>query len=102
MANEPLYAHVKGVLDIVTINRRIRAQAAKTTTRKQLMELRLRSGYLFTLTNAPAWQKAFGQRIGAMRRAAKAEYHTTARAINRRIAAKNLGGPVDSVLGAGR
>lgn len=102
MAKQPLYVHVKGVLDIVNINRQIRAQVRGARSRAQLMELRLRSAYLFTLSNAPAWQQSFGQRIGAMRRAAKQEYHVTAKLINRRIAALGLGDPVDTVLGPGR
>ena len=98
----PLYEHVKGVVDIVDINRKIRVEVGRARTRPQLMELRLRSAYLFTLTNAPAWQKAFGNRIGAMRGAAKREYHVTAKLINGRLAKLGLGGSVDTVLGPGR
>ena len=54
---------------------------------KALTELYRRAGYLITLTHAPSWKEKFGDEADDLRRAAEAEFATTARAINRRAEA---------------
>jgi len=94
-----IYGPVRNAEDITKINRKIRAQVRRAKTRPALVELAKRSMYLWTLTNSPAWSKAFPRRkLLAMRRRAKEEYHITTRMINKKIPGKKL----DTIIGPGR
>lgn len=87
-----LYQHVKGVTDIRDINKKIRKQIRKTTTRDRLTELLNRSKYLITLTYSPGWKKSFRGKIRKMRSAAKEEYTKTAKTANQRLKKANIKG----------
>ena len=84
-----IYGAVSGVKDIRAINCHIREQIRKAKNRRTITELVRRSLYLYTLTHAPAWKKAFEGKIQKMRKAAKEEYAKTARVANKRL--KELG-----------
>ena len=94
-----IYGAVRTADDITKINRKIRASVRRATTRPALVELAKRSMYLWTLTNSPAWKRAFPRRkLLAMRRRAKQEYHITTRMINKKISGRKL----DTIIGPGR
>ena len=86
------YGAVRGVKDIRAINCYIREQIRKARSRSRITELVRRSLYLYTLTHAPAWKKAFEGKIRRMREVAKEEYERTARTANKRLDELGLGG----------
>jgi len=57
--------------DIRKINRIIRKEMEKVTTREELTELKKRSDYLCTLTASPSWRKRFGAKVTLLRRVAQ-------------------------------
>ena len=87
-----IYGAVRGVSDIRAINCYIREQIRKAKSRSRITELVRRSLYLYTLTHAPAWKKAFEGKIRRMRQVAKEEYERTARTANKRLDELGLGG----------
>ena len=87
-----IYGAVRGVSDIRAINCYIREQIRKAGSRSRITELVRRSLYLYTLTHAPAWKKAFEGKIRRMREVAKEEYERTARTANKRLDELGLGG----------
>ncbi|UYL64899.1 MAG: hypothetical protein EJNHJLOP_00010 [Methanophagales virus PBV082] len=87
-----IYGAVKGVKDIRAINCHIREQIRKAKSRDKITELVRRSLYLYTLTHAPAWKKAFEGKIKRMRQVAKEEYAKTARVANKRLGELGIGG----------
>lgn len=97
-----IYGSVKGVADISKINKEIRSDVAHADSRPALIELAERSRYLWTLTFSPVWKKHFDGEVMKVRNKAKAEYHTTAGVINKKIMAHNWGKPIDTVIGRGR
>ena len=80
-----IYGAVRGVSDIRAINCYIREQIRKARSRSRITELVRRSLYLYTLTYAPAWKRAFEGKIRRMRKVAKEEYERTARTANKRL-----------------
>jgi len=86
------YGYVKGVSDIRAINCYIREQIRKARNRSKITELVRRSLYLYTLTHAPAWKKAFAGKIRRMREVAKEEYAKTAKTANKQLDKLGLGG----------
>ena len=86
------YGAVRGVSDIRAINCYIREQIRKARSRRKITELVRRSLYLYTLTHAPAWKKAFEGKIRRMREVAKEEYERTARTANKQLDKLGLGG----------
>ena len=87
-----IYGAVRGVSDIRAINCYIREQIRGTKSRSKITELVRRSLYLYTLTHAPAWKKAFEGKIRRMKQVAKEEYERTARTANKRLDELGLGG----------
>ena len=87
-----IYGAVRGVSDIRAINCYIREQIRKARSRSRITELVRRSLYLYTLTHAPAWKKAFEGKIRRMREVAKEEYERTARTANKQLDKLGLGG----------
>jgi hypothetical protein len=67
----------------------IRCDVEQARSRPALTELYKRAGYLITLSYAPSWEEKFGKRAATLRQAAKKEFTSTARKINRR--AKEIG-----------
>ena len=86
MPDEHVYGEVENESDLRRIFAAIREDVSRTTTREDLTRLYRRAEYLVTLTFSPAWQNKFGDSIEELRRVAKAEFATTARAINQRAA----------------
>jgi len=62
----------------------IRRNVEAAKSRPALTELYKRAGYLITLSYAPSWEEKFGKGAAKLRQAAKQEFTTTARKINRR------------------
>ena len=87
-----IYGAVRGVSDIRAINCYIREQIRRAKKRRKITELVRRSLYLYTLTHAPAWKKAFEGKIRRMREVAKEEYERTVRTANKRLDELGLGG----------
>jgi len=87
-----IYGAVRGVSDIRAINCYIREQIRREKKRRKITELVRRSLYLYTLTHAPAWKKAFEGKIRRMREVAKEEYERTVRTANKRLDELGLGG----------
>jgi len=87
-----IYGAVRGVSDIRAINCYIREQIRRAKKRRKITELVRRSLYLYTLTHAPAWKKAFEGKIKRMRQVAKEEYAKTARTANKQLDKLGLGG----------
>jgi hypothetical protein len=73
--------------------RQIRLDVEQAKARPGLTELYKRAGYLITLTHAPSWEEKFGPKAAGLRQAAKDEFASTARKINRR--AKQIGTEAD-------
>jgi len=94
-----IYGPVRNAEDITKINKRIRADVRRATTRPALVELAKRSMYLWTLANSPAWRRAFPRsKLLSIKRRAKKEYHITAKMINKKISGRKL----DTIIGPGR
>ena len=72
-----IYGEVDSAEDMHRISREIRKDMDGVRSRDQLTELKKRGDYLCTLAEAPSWEEKFGDRIGAIRRAAKEEDQTT-------------------------
>lgn len=70
-----VYSHIENAKDIGRINRKIRSELRSAKTRKRIVELKRRSGYLITLTHSPAWKKRYN--VSALRKRAKSEYNMT-------------------------
>ena len=68
-----IYGEVNSAADIRRINRRIRKEMDRVTTREELTELKKRSDYLCTLTASPSWRKRFGREVNALLRVAREE-----------------------------
>lgn len=80
-----MYSHVENAKDIGKINREIRSQIRSAKTRKFIIELKRRSGYLITLTHSKSWKKRHN--VAALRKRAKAEYITTSKVAEARLKA---------------
>jgi hypothetical protein len=63
--------------------------------RKHLTELKKRSDYLCTLTQAPSWRKKFGFKSGRMLAVAKEEDERTTRLANSVARRKGFGAGYD-------
>src|SRR5262244_4186599 len=68
-----IYGEVNSLEDLRRINQEIRRDMDAVTRRDQLTELKKRSDYLCTLTEAPSWQEKFGQQIHRMQQVAQEE-----------------------------
>jgi len=82
-----IYGEVNNKTDLKHIFAEIREDVEKAKSRQDLTELYKRAGYLITLTHAPSWEEKFGKEAAQLRKAAKEEFGTTARKINRRAEA---------------
>ena len=79
--NGNVYRQVNSLEDIRRINRTIRREMSSIQRRPQLTELKRRSDYLCTLTQAPGWKKKFGSKSARMLSVAQSEdVGTTSRA----------------------
>ena len=72
-----IYGEVNSADDIRKINRTIRSEMDRITTREELTELKKRSDYLCTLTASPSWRKRFGGKVRVLLRVAKEENRKT-------------------------
>jgi len=88
-----VYGEVNSVTGMKKVFREIRQDVTHAGSRPTLTELHKRAGYLITLTMSPAWEEKFGKDAAKLRRAAKEEFATTARKINRR--AREIGTEAD-------
>src|SRR5438552_11487086 len=88
-----VYGEVNSKSDLKKIFTEIRQDVEKAKDRPGLTELYKRAGYLVTLTHAPSWEEKFGKEATQLRGAAKEEFATTARKINRK--AKDIGTDAD-------
>src|ERR1700687_5305612 len=78
-----IYGEVNSIKDIREINRKIRQEMDRATTRPELTELKKRSDYLCTLTFSPAWQKRFGKKVVRLREVAMEENRKTVEHANK-------------------
>jgi hypothetical protein len=83
-----IYGEVNSANDIRRINRKIRKEMDRVTTREELTELKKRSDYLCTLTASPSWRKKFGDKIDIPLRVSQEENRKTVAYANR-VAAKH-------------
>ncbi len=81
---QQIYGEVHSRTDLEQVFLKIRKDAETAKSRKNLTELYRRAGYLITLTQAPSWEAKYGSESADLRRAAEAQFATTARAINRK------------------
>jgi hypothetical protein len=88
-----IYGAVNSRTGLKHVFREIRQDVEKAHDRPGLTELYKRAGYLITLTHAPSWEEKFGKEAIRLRQAAKDEFATTARKINRR--ARKVGTEAD-------
>jgi hypothetical protein len=88
-----IYGEVNSKTGLKKVFSEIRQDAEKAKSRPDLTELYRRAGYLITLTHAPSWEEKFGKEAVSLREAAKEEFATTARKINRR--AEEIGSEAD-------
>src|SRR5687768_7797240 len=77
MSDRNIYGEVNSVSSIREINRKIRDEIRSVGDRKHLTDLKKRSDYLCTLTQAPSWRKKFGFKSGRMLAVAKEEDERT-------------------------
>jgi hypothetical protein len=84
-----IYGQVKSKTGLHHVFQDIRQDVDGAKTRPALSELYKRAGYLITLTYAPSWEEKFGRKAATLREAARKEFTTTARKINRQ--AKKIG-----------
>jgi hypothetical protein len=78
-----IYGEVNSAADIRKINRIIRKEMDRVTTRAELTELKKRSDYLCTLTASPSWRKRFGSKVKVLLRVAREENRRTVEHGNR-------------------
>ena len=71
MSDRNIYGEVNSVSNIREINRKIRNEIRDVHDREHLTELKKRSDYLCTLTQAPSWQEKFGSKSRRMLAVAK-------------------------------
>lgn len=79
-----IYGEINNKTNLHDVCLQIRDDVRSADSRAALTELYRRSGYLVTLSHAPAWQEKFGKDIKEIRRVAEDEFAITARAINSR------------------
>jgi hypothetical protein len=84
-----IYGEVENKTDLKKIFVDIRHNIDKANSRPALTELYKRAGYLIALSQAPSWEKKFGDDASVLRELAEDEFTTTARQINHR--AKQIG-----------
>jgi hypothetical protein len=85
MARDPhIYGKVESKTGLKNVFQEIRRDVKAAKSRPALTELYKRAGYLITLTHAPSWGEKFGKGAATLRVAAKKQFATTARQINRR------------------
>jgi hypothetical protein len=82
MSDRNIYGEVNSVTSIREINRKIRGEIREVRDQRHLTELKKRSDYLCTLTQAPSWQEKFGSKSGRMLAVAKEEDQRTTRLAN--------------------
>jgi len=78
-----IYGEVNSAVDLRKINRIIRKEMDRVTTREELTELKKRSDYLCTLTASPSWRKRFGSKVKRLLRVAREENRRTVAHANR-------------------
>jgi len=86
-----IYGPVNSTKDIVSINKKIRAEVRSAKSKDRLTELKRRSRYLIVLTHGPAMKKKFKGRVKSLRTRAKSEYKKTTKLVESRR--KSLGIP---------
>ena len=79
-----IYGEVDNKTDLRGVFSEIRDDVEKADSRSELTELYRRAGYLITLSNAPSWEKKFGDEIDEIREVGEEEFSKTARKINSR------------------
>jgi hypothetical protein len=94
-----IYGEVENKTDLKEVFSEIRDDIEQAKSREGLTELYRRAGYLITLTHAPSWKEKFGDEADDLRAAAKKEFATTARAINRRAGAIGTEADYDETWG---
>lgn len=77
-----IYGEVNTLTDLRDINRQIRKEIRRTRKREDLTELKKRSDYLCTLTQAPSWQRKFGDKASRFLDVAMEEDERTTRVAN--------------------
>jgi len=97
-----IYGEVNSKTGLKKVFQEIRQDVEKAKSRPALTELYRRAGYLITLTHAPSWEEKFGREATSLRQAAKEEFATTARKINRRAEAIGSEADYDESWGAGK
>ena len=95
MSDRNIYGEVTSVTSIREINRKIRDEIRGVRDRQHLTELKKRSDYLCTLTQAPSWQEKFGSKSRRMLAVAKEEDQRTTRLANSVARRKGLGAAYD-------
>lgn len=93
------YSRVENKSDIININRFIKREISEASSRPKIVQLVRRSRYLITLTYSPAWKKALGSKINAIRRTATRQFTKTAMFANKKIKKYGLGDALDSQYG---
>jgi hypothetical protein len=97
-----VYGEVGSKTGLKNVFKAIRRDVEKAKSRPALTELYKRAGYLITLTHAPSWGEKFGKGAAALRKAAKEEFGSTARKINRRARQLGTDADYDETWGGGR
>jgi hypothetical protein len=77
-------SRTEGHNDVERIYSEIRDDLKQANTRAALTELYRRAGYLVTQTDAPGWEKRYGERAPALREQARSEFRHLVREINAR------------------
>src|SRR5688572_8609020 len=95
-----VYGEVENKTDLKEIFSAIRDDVDQAKSREGLTELYKRAGYLITLTQAPSWEKKFGDDADDLRGVAEGEFGTTARKINRRAQAIGTDADYDEKWGS--
>jgi hypothetical protein len=95
MSDRNIYGEVTSVTSIREINRKIRDEIRGVRDRQHLTELKKRSDYLCTLTQAPSWQVKFGSKSRRLLAVAKEEDQRTTRLANSVARRKGLGAAYD-------
>ena len=90
---EHIYGEVDNKTDLKKVYSEIRDDVENAKSRSDLTELYRRAGYLITLSNAPSWEKKFGDEINDIRDEAEDEFTKTVRKINSR--AEEIGTDTD-------
>ena len=79
-----IYGEVRNKTDLKEIFAEIRQDVDQARSRPALTELYKRAGYLIALSQAPSWQKRFGDEAPSLRKVGKEEFAKTARSVNHR------------------